>query len=220
MTLNQIAEDIARDIGKPYDRTNLEQLKYDVVTLRAQFLRQDVKRNRYLSPVYEQDLGCIDLESTDIAECCDSTITVDCKVHKTTANVPTPLSVTNGYLFTYAGGIDKQTPYGYIKPEQISYTLASKYIGGKPYYYFINDRVYVFNSTSKYVNLRGVFNDPRDAEEFNLCDGADCYTDDDDFPITGDLASRISMTIIQNKLRLQGMPETEKIQIDDKTPGR
>ena len=199
-TLNEIAFSIADKLGKPLDYLLINNLKFSVINYRALHIRQDYTKTGYYNPLYIQDLGCIAIERVDSAECC--TIESDCLVNRTTLDIPDPVRLKGIEDFTFVGGIDKKTRFTQIIPEQAQYIEYSTYTKNLPRYYYMNKRVYVTDSV-EYINIRGIFADPRVASKFKRCDDdAPCYSDDASFPCPADMIIGITQGIIKGELAI------------------
>lgn len=68
----------------------------------------------------------------------------------------------------------------------------------------ISDYLYVYNADGlEKINVRGVFEDPRDLVDFKECTGGGCYSDDDhEFPIPMDMLNLINSGILNGELQL------------------
>ena len=68
-SLNKIAysilENVRRDISDD-EFISLRQVKDDIHTLRALFLRNELNKSRSIDPAIVQDLGCVGLEYADL----------------------------------------------------------------------------------------------------------------------------------------------------------
>ena len=62
--------------------------------------------------------------------------------------------------------------------------------------------LYVYNADGlKFINVRGVFEDPEDLSKYD-CDGSDCYDSDSDFPIPMDMLQTITQGIMSGELMM------------------
>ena len=70
--------------------------------------------------------------------------------------------------------------------------------------YMIEDYLYIYNADGlKYINVRGVFENPNEVEKFKDCSGSDCYDDDNgEFPIPMDMLQSINNGVLAGELRL------------------
>jgi hypothetical protein len=212
-SLNEIAYSIATKLGKPIDFMLINDLKFSIINYRALFIRQDYTKNGRYNALFIQDLGCVPTEKVDSAECCD--VESECNVIRTVDELPDPVRLKGLEDFVFVGAIDKKTRYTMILPEEVSYVSYNKYSKLDPRYYYMNSRVYLVNVTAGYVNIRGIFADPREAARFNHCAGADCYTDDTYFPCPEDMIAGIKTGIIQGELQiLRDTNEGKEIKAD------
>lgn len=199
-SLNEIAYSIADKLGKPIDFLLVNDIKFSIVNYRALFIRQDYTKNGRYNSLFIQDLGCIPLESVDSAECC--TVESGCNVVRTTLILPDPVRLKGLEDFVFVGGIDKITRYTMSIPEEVGYLQYSKYSKNDPRYYYMNKRAYLYNVPEGFVNIRGIFADPREAARFNLCEGANCYTDDSKFPVPEDMIPGMIAGFVNGELRI------------------
>jgi hypothetical protein len=211
-SLNEIAINIADNLGQPFDHMLIERIKFNVIHYRAMFIRRDQDRNNHISPILQQDLGCIPLEEVDAAECCD--IESNCTVLRTKYKLPTPIRLKGNSDFIYVGDITKTGPIDLVEPDSLKYLNAGRYSKLGRYYYYLNDRIYLINTELDYVNVRGVFVDPREVAAFNQCEGADCYTDDSKFPIADDMIEGITMGLLNGQFRLIQGSDNKEIKFD------
>ena len=66
----------------------------------------------------------------------------------------------------------------------------------------IEDYLYIYNADSmKYVNVRGIFEDPTDLKNFN-CDSSLCWDDDAPFPMPMDMVQAITAGLMQGELQI------------------
>jgi hypothetical protein len=213
-SLNEIAYSIATKLGKPTDIVLVNNIKFSIINYRALFIRQDFTKNGKVHQLYVQDLGCVPVEKTDSAECCD--VESGCSVYRTVDILPDPVRLKGLEDYTFVGAINKITRYTALLPEEVQFLGYNKYTKHDPRYIYRNQRVYVFNVQPEYINIRGVFADPRDASRFNHCDDADCYTDDDNFPIPEDMIPGIISGFINGELQiLRDTNEGQEVKADN-----
>lgn len=216
-TLKQIVDDILTTWGGGRRSANelpdRNYLIYKVLEYRAMYIRRDVEKNKVISNLIEQDLGCVELEDVDAAECCD--VEVGCTVKKTTVDIPQPLRFNTRDAITYVGSIDKKRSFKIIRPYEAKWVTYNKYTPKVDRAYYLNNRIYIIsNPILERVNIRGVFFDPRDLRTFT-CEDAECYTEDSRFPIGDDMLQSIVMEILTKELGL-GKEDIQNNLRDDK----
>lgn len=214
MTLNEIALKIAHTFNRHRDFFFVEKIKEDVVNIRAAFIRRD--DGKYVtSNEFIQELGCVPVEQASATECCDKEL--GCDVLRTTMKVPKPLRRRSGLLFTYVGTKDRQNGFALTDINMVEFQMHNRFTGHLPMYAYHNEYIYIFQPPSKsmdYVRINGIFADPRDAEAFNECEAAGCYTDDDEFPIAEDMIEPIERMIME-KYGMQQPTNNEQVKVDE-----
>lgn len=212
MTLNQISYNILKKI-KPVltDDTNLsiDTVKYDVNTERALILKGLIEGTKHFSidDVLVQDLGCVELETADAAECCD--FSTGCTVLRTKKEIPAEIRITR------VGPIIKTRPrFKLVTYEEALMSGNGKFNKNTIFAYPLNDRIYLVSKSQdlpllEYINIRGVFEDPREVADFTQCDtNTACYSDDDDYPMP-----QWMETIIRDRL-MKVYSVTEQLPVD------
>lgn len=200
-SLNEIAYSIADKIGKPIDYLFINDIKHSIITYRALFIRQDYTKNGFYNPLVIQDLGCVETEKVDSAECCE--YESGCDVVRTKLELPDPIRLKGLEDFIFVGGIDKRTRFSMIIPEELNYLCQSKYTKRFSRYYYLNKRIYLYEVPPGVINVRGIFADPRQASKFKRCgDDTPCYSDDDSFPCPEDMIVGIRNGILGGELRI------------------
>jgi hypothetical protein len=135
-----------------------------------------------------------------------------CVVLKSKYKIPKPIK-NNAYDFLSVTTIDGLTQYSYnelVVGKNNKYKRTNKF---KPYYTIINEYLYLIgvpNNDLKAVLIRGLFEDPSEADDITLCDENGNELDDtcfdprrDTFQIDGHLQSpMIDMTLEKLKIPL------------------
>ena len=124
-----------------------------------------------------QDLGCVKLTDVDMAECgvgdpgdggrFKNVVDLNwgCTIKK--AEIPAMVDLPKERSLVYVGYINKQSPFEVITAEQSSLTPYRMITSKKPRAYRIGTSLYIIspkNKRLKYVNVRGIFEDPTKVE--------------------------------------------------------
>lgn len=191
--------------GKLSDDEELDerQVKFWILNTREYLIRQDFGKNRTLSENVIQDLGCVELETSDRAECC--ALYSDCDIKRTKLEIPKPVEFTSFDGFTRIGPIDKiALPYSFITFNEAIFSGNGRFNKYQIFAFNHNNRIYLKFSpinmqakALKYINIQGVFYNPEQAGIFKTCTGSPCYTDDSEFPISGWMIEYMKSNIIQ-----------------------
>ena len=211
VTLNKLAYDLLLTVrgGTLSDDENIDlrQVKYWINNHRA-FLIKNSFKGREISDNVIQDLGCVELERADPAECCG--YDTGCTVFRTKLEIPNPVKLNSGDAITHVGWVDKMAvPLTYVSYERAIYSGNGAFNGNLVYAFMLNSHIYLkMRNTSisykglKYINIRGVFQTPEEVANFNHCSGESCYTDDDNYPVDSSMVSAIKELALTKDFRI------------------
>ena len=203
MTLDEIAYNLLNILrggrSSNDEHISLTQIKFNIGHYRAMLIRRDYARNGVVSKTLEQDLGCIPLIKVDGSKCCN--LPSDCPVYRTNVKMPKPVRFNLQDAFTFIGKPDGTSTMPKVEPYMVEYLMYDKYTSDKPKYYVIDEYVYVYNPGGlENINVRGVFEDPKEVHSFNTC-GGNCYDPQSDYPLPADMLSSINMGLLQGELQ-------------------
>lgn len=204
MTLNEIAYNILNLVrggrSSNNDHISTSQIKFNVKYYRAMLIRRDFARNGIITRHLEQDLGCLELIKVDASKCCD--LPVDCAVYRTVKKVPRTVRFNFSDAITHVGDVSGTGTIPIVDSNAVQWLPYDKYTKNKMKAYMIEDYIYIYNADGlKYINVRGIFEDPEDVAMFD-CDGSDCYSDDSEFPIPMDMLQTITQGIMSGELMM------------------
>ena len=204
MTLNEIAYNILNLVrggrSSNNDHISLSQIKFNVKYYRAMLIRRDFTRNGIITRHLEQDLGCLELQKVDASKCCN--LPVDCAVYRTKKKIPRTVRFSFKDAITHVGDVTGLGTIPMVEPHMVEFLPYDKYTKSQKKAYMIEDYLYVYNADGlKFVNVRGVFEDPEEVALFD-CDGSDCYDDDSEFPIPMDMVQIITSGLMSGELML------------------
>lgn len=192
-----------------------DQISFWIISKRDKYLRQKIAKGEDLRD-YSQDLGCIELEFVDKAECCN--VDIGCEFLRT--KVPVPLFLGDP---TRIGPVDplarpwQPIAYPRIPFEKYAPWYSKKFIKTfskdfTGYQYIYYDPEYAPQGKFlKYMNIQAVLVDPTMAVQFNNCNtGTSCFDPKKDpFPISLSLWNDIRKDILMTELKLTEMTTTD-----------
>lgn len=189
-TYSEIAYDILETVSGNYigddEDISIPQIMYQVRLQRALWIRNEYnKPGRKIDPQIEQDLGCLLLEEVDSADCCE--IESGCIVLRTVAKIPELIEFHDKSGITRIGPVSKvKIPFNFVSYQEAAFSSYAKYTKGV-FAYLLNDHIYLAITDPRYnyidyINVRGVFANPEDLQEFK-CDDDACFTYDTNYPI-------------------------------------
>jgi len=204
-TLNQLVYDIW-EIARPRisddDNFDKRQFEFWIKNTRALLLRNELNKNRTIDPNLIQDLGCVELELADAADCCE--ITDGCKILRTKLEIPNTIELHNKTGITRVAPVNKLTvPFNFVDYERAIYSGNGRFNSNQVFAFLLNDRIYLkVNNTdiAKYlthINVRGVFEDPKEAAKFHHCSGDPCYTGSSEYPVNSWMIETMKQMILQ-----------------------
>jgi len=204
MTLNEIAYNILNlargGRSSNNDHISLDQIKFNVKYYRAMLIRRDFTRNGIITRHLEQDLGCIELQKVDASKCCN--LPVDCAVYRSKVKIPRTVRFSFKDAITHVGDVTGLATIPMVEPHMVEYLPYDKYTKQQKKAYMIEDYLYIYNGDGlKFINVRGVFEDPEEVALFD-CDGSDCYDDDSEFPIPMDMVQIITQGLMSGELMM------------------
>jgi hypothetical protein len=223
MTLDEIAYNLLNLFrggrSSQDENLSLDQIKFNIKHYRAVFIRRDFARNGLVTRHLEQDLRCVELEKVDLSKCCN--IIIDCPAYRSVKPLPKTVRFNFEEAITYVGDVTGIGRMQLIKPYEVAYLPFDKYTKNNPKAYMIEDYLYVVNHQgAQYVNVRGIFEDPEEVENFKDCDGNPCYSDADKFPMPMDMVQSINAGMMNGELRLLAgtFSDTSADRVQDLTP--
>lgn len=204
MTLNEIAYNILNLVrggrSSNNDYISTDQIKFNVKYYRAMLIRRDFARNGMITRHLEQDIGCLELIKVDASKCCN--LPTECAVYRTVRKIPKTVRFNFKDALTYVGDITGTGTIPIVEPHTVEWLPYDKYTKNKMKAYMIEDYLYIYNADGlKFVNVRGIFEDPEDVARFD-CDGSDCYDDNSDFPIPMDMLQIITNGLMSGELMM------------------
>lgn len=188
-----------------------DQVSFWIISKREKFLKQKLSKGEDLRE-FAQDLGCIELEFVDKAECCN--VDIGCEFLRT--KVPMPALIGDPVRI---GPVDptakpwQSIHFPRLPFEKYAPVWTRKFI--KTYYKDFSSYQYVYFDPEycpqgkfiKYMNYQGILVDPTAAIKFNNCNtGTSCFdAKKDPFPISLSMWNDIKKDILMTELKLTEM---------------
>jgi len=219
ITLNKIVDDILNDKGGGISDDNYarEQIIFKVLRWRDLFIRRDIDRNG-VNNIYQQTIPCLPLEYTNQTLCCGGES--QCKILRSISPIPQFVRLKKGFGYIVTSTTDdsvfpamRHTEARRLKYSRFTANFKRAYIKPDNHLYILEEDL------TRFVNFTGIFFDPREAARFINCSGGPCYTDDDPFPLSGDLIDAIYAEIMKELNPVNQYDaikeKTEKLETDE-----
>jgi len=178
---------------------------------RAQYLRQDQSKNWFNIDTIYQDLGCLEMEEIDSAECCH--FESGCTIYRTVKEIPPVLRWKLGYGFKISA-INKTKRFEVVLPERFEFIGHTRWPRLTEAVFYMNNRLYTKDLAA--LNVRAALVDPRKARLFK-CENGVCFNDDMQYPLPEDILDLITKDVMGTELKylLSIVPDEENNASDD-----
>lgn len=230
-SLNEIAYSIKETLRDYSDDSDIstEHIKYLVNLYRANLLKKDLsKPGRNVNESLIQDLGCLELELADPADCC--AVSTDCTILRTKSTIPDPIELHSSPLITSVGPVNiLNSRFTFVSYHRAIFSGNGEFNKYSIFAFYYNNnsgkRIYIKSNPDnkdiqmlEHIKVRGVFEDPSQIKNFNDCEtGNKCYDDNMNYPINSWLIPTIKDAVIKENLRLLGTPpDAENNSQDDR----
>lgn len=213
-SLNELYYELWLDIHQNIsddDAIDARLLKQFIHKTRAAFARNEMnKSHRTVDTALIQDLGLVELELVDsFVDTGITGIDISHTILRSVKEIPRALELHNKQAFTYIGPLDQTSkPFKVIDFSAIPYSGNGKFNKTFMYAFIMNDRVYIIGNCNniafqglKYINVKGVFENPEEASKFNKPDGTPCYSDDENYPLPLYMWQYIKKEVLSSDLR-------------------
>ena len=217
-TLNEIVYNIALQVEKPDDTVLLERLKFMVGYYRAQFIRQDQKRNHSIPSQFIQKLDEVSMSAQPAVDGL-SFMEFGCEVWRS-SKIPKPVRLYDGSTFAYVGTVDGKTPYQEVNGVQADYAAYGKYNKQYPRFWYKKELIYVFNTRPAAITIKGIFEQPQelfgDTANIDRTSPLDQLPEDREYPISMDMIQRITQSILATEMRVENRQnESDEVQLSE-----
>lgn len=215
-SLNQLAETLAERQGRQYDHAFKEEMKV-LIHIWRQRLLVDSLNSRPEDRQFFRIWIDVPLIDTPISEF-PGFPNNHC-VKRTKDCLPKALRA-NSTMYDFVGFLNKETPI----PLESSVSLVklkmnSRYTGDQPRSVAINGYIYVFNYSGPAISVSMIPEDMTEVpklECYDCGDSGQCYTDDEPYPVSGDIAQRIIQAILSTELARNVIdPKTEEVPMNN-----
>lgn len=211
-TLNQIADNFAASIGKPFDFALKERIKYSIKYWKALLVRREFERSGY-DPSLLQGV-VVPLEWATRSGNCEG-VTSSTLVKRATPF--RPINTHNPTPFTYVGTLDGCIPFQFSGLSEIKYAESTRFSKDVPRYRYVNGKIELYGIEAcplKNVLVEGF---PEDISDFLTClDGESvCIPDNEPYPIGMHMLQTILEGMRRNELTILTPNEEVRVSIPE-----
>lgn len=201
-TLNELAYNVMSSI-KPHlsddEDISIRKIKFDIISERSTMIRNEMNKNRTVDDAIIQDLGCVELEEVDQSLCPE--LPVGTCIKRTVKPLPVPIELHNRRLITrISNPVVLSESFPLYEYNKVIHTGNRKFSKDQVQAFFKDGHIYLKSTHDmpfiKFINVRGVFEDPTDVADFFTESGEACYDANSDFPMNNWMN-----TYVLNKLK-------------------
>jgi hypothetical protein len=174
------------------------QIEFQINSLRAQYIRQDINKRRSISANIKQLIHCMDLETVSGDTC---GLSNDINILRSKLQIPNPIETSHEDLITAIGptGI-LSLNFHTIPYNRAPWAGMNKYTKKMTFAFILDNFVYVFGPDTKYlekIKVEGVFQNPREISNFKNADGNLSYDPDvHDYPLSTSMLDLIKSNMM------------------------
>jgi|GEM_PF-6554510 len=209
-TLNEIIyilKNEINDYSNDYKVSN-RQFEFMINTWRARLIKQDIDKKKQLSSNVIQNLGPVPMIRQNIT---DNPLIPAGDILASVSMIPNPLETNDRDLFTYIGGLDRNSPFDFSSRSYASHwSRYNPYTSSRKRSYFRDNRIYVSGCDQLPITslwVEGVFQDPRDVWKFkNANTGtSNCAIvyEEEPYPMSEYMITILTKAIKENELDLK-----------------
>ena len=180
-----------------------EQIKFWFNEYRALLIRQELSERATISDSYTQTI-VVEFAKVDVVEHCE--LSSDCFVLKSTKPIPKTIRRNSANSILSVKSLDERLTFSETNTSRKVFNKYNKYTPNAVRWYIKDDYIYIINNTKiQYARLTVILEDPSEAYNFQCAKNVSCYPNDDaEYPISLDMASRITDIIIKSRLQPMG----------------
>ena len=179
------------------------QIEFQVDSLRAQFIRQDINKRRSISDNIKQIIPSLSLVSVPSATV---GMSMDGNILRSVEKIPNAIETAHSDLITAIGptGI-LSLNFHMIPYNRVPWTGMNKYTKQMQFAFLLDSYVYVIGPDIEFIDtikVEGVWQNPRDISNYMLSDGSPAYDPDNhDYPLSTSMLNLIKTAMITQNMK-------------------
>ena len=195
------------------------QIEFQVNSLRAQFIRQDINKRRSISDNIKQIIHCLEMEQVPASVC---GLPGDEIVVRSKGKIPNAIETAHQDLITAIGpsGV-LSTNFHMIPYNRAPWARNNRYTKRMTFAFLLDSFVYVIGPNSNMletIKVEGVWQNPREISNYLDSNGMPAYdVENNEYPLSTSMLDIIkqSMNILINKIEIK-IKENKKKGIEKK----
>ena len=179
------------------------QIEFQVNSLRAQYIRQDVNKRRSISDNIKQIIHCLEVEPVSGTTC---GLSNDIMIVRSKEKIPNAIETSHQDLITAIGptGI-LSTNFHMIPFNRAPWAGNNRYTKRMTFSFLLDSFVYVVGPEAEMlekIKVEGVWQNPRDIESYKKDDGSPSYDAEmEEYPLSTSMLDLIKQNMIATNLQ-------------------
>jgi len=185
------------------------QIEFQVSSLRAQYIRQDVNKRRSISDNIKQIIHCLEVEPVSGTTC---GLSDDIMIVRSKEKIPNAIETAHQDLITAIGptGI-LSTNFHMIPYNRAPWAGNNRYTKRMTFAFLLDSFVYITGPEAEMlekIKVEGVWQNPRDIESYHKDDGSSSYdAETEEYPLSTSMLDLIKQSMLtQNMQPMIQMP--------------
>lgn len=179
------------------------QIEFQIHSLRAQFIRQDINKRRSISDNIKQIITCLKVEAVKGSTC---GLSDDIIIVRSKEKVPNPIETSHSDLITAIGptGI-LSVNFHMIPYNRAPWAGGNKYTKRMTFAFLLDNFVYITGPDAElldHIKVEGVWQDPTDIAHYMNSDGTHDYDkDNDEYPLSTSMLDLIKQQMLVQNMK-------------------
>jgi len=179
------------------------QIEFQINSLRAQFIRQDLNKRRSISDNIKQVISRLPVISVSGTTC---GLHDGLKIVRSASKIPNPIETSNEDLITAIGPTGLLSPNFHVIPyNRAPWAGSNRYTKRMTFAFLLDSFVYVTGPESEmldHIKIEGVWQNPRDVSDYNTDLGIYNYNPDtDEYPVSLSMLDLIKQSMMAQNMQ-------------------
>ena len=179
------------------------QIEFQVDSLRAQFIRQDINKRRSISDNIKQMIHCMEVEPVSANTCGLSNNSI---IVRSKTKIPNAIETSHSDLITAIGPTGLLSLNFHIIPyNRAAWAGTNKYTKKMTCAFILDSFIYIVGPDAEMlekIKVEGVWQSPRDIEAYMKEDGHPSYNaEEEDYPLSTSMLDLIKQSMLTTNLQ-------------------
>lgn len=227
LTLNFMVYDILNSLRSHYsddEHIDIRDIAFAIKNQRALWLRNQFNKGETIDDEVIQDLGAVEVELINTLDLyANLNIPLEKKIYRSKQTIPGTIERHRKPTITYVGSVNQVTKkFKLVDHLEVPYVGNGRLNKNEIFCFLMNDRMHIIGNSNnlywkglKYINIRGVFEDPELVGKFRKANGEPSFTWDSKYPLKHWMYTYIKEMVVHNYFKLPKVADTINNANDD-----